>query len=251
MASGRLAGRRAVVTGGSRGIGAAIVRAFAAEGAHVAFCHVDDEAEAAATIAAAGAIGLSPTASPCDVSSPEAVTAFFTEVEASQGPTDILVNNAGISISRRFEDMSVAEFDLVVGVHLRGTFLCARQVYPGMKERRDGRIINVTSQLAFKGGTDLAHYCAAKAGIVGLTKALASEGAPHNVLVNAIAPGPVETQILHVLSQQWRDRKLAELPIGRFAQPDEIAPTAVYLASADGAYVVGATLHVNGGDVMP
>jgi 3-oxoacyl-[acyl-carrier protein] reductase len=249
--SGRLAGRRAIVTGGSRGIGAAIVEAFLREGAAVAFCHLGDEEGALRTVERARAAGASSFARECDVSDPAAVASFVSSAEAVQGATDILVNNAGISISHRFEDISIAEFDRIVGVHLRGTFLMSREVYPGMKARRFGRIINISSQLAVRGAADHAHYCAAKAGILGLTRALATEGAPFGVLVNAIAPGPVETAMLAVPSPEWRARKLAELPIGRFGEINEIAPAAVFLASADAAFMVGATLHINGGDVMP
>jgi 3-oxoacyl-[acyl-carrier protein] reductase len=247
---GRLAGRRAIVTGGSRGIGAAIVEAFVREGAAVAFCHLGDDEGAKQTIERARMIGAPPFASECDVSDPKAIASFVTLVEAAHGPTDILVNNAGISISRRFEDISLEEYDKIVGIHLRGTFMMTQAVYTGMKARRFGRIINISSQLAIKGGVDHAHYCAAKAGVLGLTRALAAEGAPFGVMVNAIAPGPVETAMLAAPSQEWKARKLAELPIGRFGMTHEIAPAAVFLASDDSTYIVGATLHVNGGDVM-
>ncbi|MGE0006976.1 MAG: SDR family NAD(P)-dependent oxidoreductase [Parvibaculaceae bacterium] len=247
---GRLSGKRAIVTGGSRGIGAAIVEAFAREGAAVAFCHVNDGAEAVLVTQRAAAVGKRPVSMECDVSSPAEVEAFVAFAEGQNGPTDILVNNAGISISHRFEDISVEEFDRVLGVHLRGTFLMARAVYPGMTARRYGRIVNISSQLALKGGVELAHYCAAKAGILGLTKSLATEAAPFNVLVNAIAPGPVETGILYVLSDEWRKRKMSEMPIGRFGETHEITPAAIFLASDDCSYMVGATLHVNGGDLM-
>ena len=241
-----LEGRHAIVTGGSAGIGAAIVRAYADEGARVSFCHVRDE-EGAAVIAQHSTDIF---AYECDVSNAEQVGAFVAAARERHGPVDILVNNAGISISHPFEAINIEEFDRIVGVHLRGTFLMCSAVYAEMKARGWGRIINISSQLAFKGGVELAHYCAAKAGVIGLTKALAAEGAPHGVLVNAIAPGPVETAILHVLSQDWRDRKKAELPIGRFGEVEEIAPAAVFLASERASFMVSSTMHVNGGDIM-
>lgn len=246
----RLSGRRAIITGGSRGIGAAIVRAFAEEGANVAFCHLADDEEAARTAREASEGSQSVYAAECDVSDEAAVAEFVRAAEAKQGTTDILVNNAGISIAQAFEDISLPDFDRILGVHLRGTFVMTQAVYSGMKARGFGRIINISSQLAMKGGVDLAHYCAAKAGVLGFTKALAMEAAPHGVLVNAIAPGPVETAILAVLSEDWRARKLSEMPIGRFGQPDEIAPAAVFLASDESSFMVGSTVHVNGGDVM-
>jgi 3-oxoacyl-[acyl-carrier protein] reductase len=246
----RLWGKRAIVTGGSRGIGAAIVEAFAREGALVSFCHVNDGREAELAVQRAGNVGRQPIAMECDVSDPAAVAAFVRFAETHNGPTDILVNNAGISIGHRFEDISVEEYDLILGVHLKGTFLMIKAVYSGMKSRRYGRIVNFSSQLAFKGGVELAHYCAAKAGVIGLTKGLAAEAAPYNVLVNAIAPGPVETGMLYVMSDEWRKRKISEMPIARFGETNEIAPAAVFLASDDCSYMVGATLHINGGDVM-
>jgi 3-oxoacyl-[acyl-carrier protein] reductase len=241
-----LKGRHAIVTGGSAGIGAAIVSAFAKEGAKVSFCYVGDAAAAGQIAAQSDAI----FAYECDVSDPAQVEKFVAAARDRHGPVDVLVNNAGISITHRFEDISLAEFDKILGVHLRGTFLMCSAVYAEMKARKWGRIINISSQLAFKGGVELAHYCAAKAGVIGLTKALAAEGAAHGVIVNAIAPGPVETAILHVLSQEWRDRKQAELPIGRFGEVDEIAPAAVFLASERASFMVGSTMHVNGGDIM-
>ncbi|WP_280113543.1 SDR family NAD(P)-dependent oxidoreductase [Nitratireductor aquibiodomus] len=179
MSTGKLAGRCALITGGSQGIGAAIVEAFAREGARTAFCHVGDSENAAAVISRAQALGAEPLAMDCNVSDPEAVAAFVTAAEQRNGPTDILVNNAGISISHAFEDISLQEFDTILGVHLRGTFIVTQAVYAGMKSRGYGRIVNISSQLALKGGTELAHYCAAKAGVLGMTRALAMEAAPH------------------------------------------------------------------------
>lgn len=245
-----LAGRTAVVTGGSRGIGAAIVELFARHGAAIRYCHVGDEARAAALDARLGAEGFSCKGEVCDVSDEAAVAGYFADIAATSGPVDILVNCAGIGGDKPFEAISVADWDRMIGVHLRGTFLVTRQVFPGMVARGYGRVINFASQLAYKGAPNLAHYCAAKAGIVGFTRALSYEGAPHGVLVNAVAPGPVETELLMGLSDEWLAMKQAQLPIGRFGQPDEIAPTVLLLASAAGSYFVGQTLSPNGGDVM-
>lgn len=135
---------------------------------------------------------------------------------------------------------------------LRGVFLAARYVAPYMVDAGSGRIINFTSQTAIKGATDLAHYVAAKAGVIGLTKALALELAPKGVLVNAIAPGPISTPLFEGLSEEWKAAKRAELPLGRFGRPEEVAPTALLLASSpDGDIYVGQTLGPNSGDVMP
>ena len=243
--AGKLAGRTALITGGSRGIGAAIARAFAAEGAALALLHLGDEANAAALVAEIGGLAWE-----CDVADALAVPRATARAEAELGAVDILVSCAGIVDETPFEAMTPETWDRMIAVHLRGTFLMCHAVYPGMKERSFGRIINFASQVAYKGMKGLTHYCAAKAGIIGLTRALALEAAPHGVTVNAIAPGPTDTDILQGMSPDWRARKMAELPIGRFARPAEIAPTAVLLASADGAFYVGQTLSPNGGDVM-
>lgn len=250
MSEGKLEGRVALITGGSRGIGAAIARAFAAEGAAVAILHLRDAANAQGLVAEIEAQGRRAIACEADVAEPEAVARATARVETGVGPVDILVNCAGIVDEAPFEDLTLAAWDRMIAVHLRGTFLMAHAVYPGMRGRGFGRIINLASQVAYKGMAGLTHYCAAKAGIIGLTRALALEGAPHGVTVNAIAPGPTDTDILLNMSPEWRARKMAELPIGRFARPAEIAPTAVLLASDDGAFYVGQTLSPNGGDVM-
>ncbi|MBB5751544.1 3-oxoacyl-ACP reductase family protein [Prosthecomicrobium pneumaticum] len=250
MSGFSLAGRTAVVTGGSRGIGAAIVELFAAHGATVHYCHVDDEARAAALDARMAEAGTPTHGSFCDVSDEASVAAFFAGVEAAGAPVDILVNCAGIGGDKPFGAISIADWDRMIGVHLRGTFLATRQVFDKMVARGYGRIVNFASQLAYKGAPHLAHYCAAKAGIVGFTRALSYEGAPHGVLVNAIAPGPVETELLMALTDEWRSMKKAQLPIGRFGLPNEIAPAVLLLASEAGSYFVGQTLSPNGGDVM-
>lgn len=247
-----LAGRRALVTGGSRGIGAAITRLFAAAGAEVAICHLGD-CDGATTLADELAeAGHSLRALECDVSDEAAVAAMAGWTDEVLGDVDILVNCAGIGgRDKPFEAMTVAEWDRMLGVNLRGVFLVTRAFYPGMVARGYGRIVNIASQLAYKGAPGLSAYVAAKAGVVGLTRALSYEGAPHNVLVNGIAPGPVETPLLNGLSDAWRAMKRKELPLGRFGEPAEIAPTALLLASETGAaFYCGQTLSPNGGDVM-
>ncbi|HEX2525473.1 MAG TPA: 3-oxoacyl-ACP reductase family protein [Geminicoccus sp.] len=245
-----LEGRTALVTGGSRGIGGAIVELFAAHGAKVALCHLGDAAGAAELGERLRARGLAVAAIECDVASEQAVAAMTDWARAQLGHVDILVNCAGIGGDKAFADLTLAEWDRMIGVHLRGTFLVTHALFPEMVRRGWGRVINIASQLAYKGAPGLVHYCAAKAGIVGFTRALAYEGAPHGVTVNAIAPGPVETELLRGLSEEWRAMKQAQLPIGRFGNVDEIAPTALLLASPEGSFYVGQTLSPNGGDVM-
>ncbi|MCW6509283.1 SDR family NAD(P)-dependent oxidoreductase [Lichenifustis flavocetrariae] len=245
-----LTGRKALVTGGSRGIGAAVVEILCAHGAQVAFCHVDDEANAMALIERLSTVGASVHGRACDVADEDQVAALAQWAEATLGQVDILVNCAGIGGHCAFGELTIAAWDRMIGVHLRGTFLVTHHFFDKMVARRWGRIVNFSSQLAYKGGGGMAHYCAAKAGILGFTRALSYEGAPHNVLVNGIAPGPIETDMLKGLSDEWRAAKMGELPIKRFGEPDEMAPTVLMLASEAGSYYVGQTLSPNGGDVM-
>lgn len=246
----RLADRVALVTGAASGIGAGIAVAFAGEGADVVVVDRAPEHAAAPVVDAIRALGRRALFVQADVSDETSVRAMAARALEEFGHVDILVNNAGIFTESKLEDMPVEDWDRVVGVNLRGTFLCSRFLVGQMLERRWGRIINIASQLGQIGGADVAHYSASKAGVIGLTKALAREVATRGVLVNAIAPGPIKTPLLDSETEEWRSGKLAELPIGRFGEVAEVTPTAVLLASEDGSYYVGQTLGPNGGDVM-
>ena len=248
--AGRLVGRIALVTGAASGIGAGIAVAFAAEGADLVVVDVCDPADAAKVMDAITALGRDSIFIQTDVSDEESVKAMTERALAYFGRVDVLVNNAGIFTESLLENLSVADWDRVLGVNLRGTFLCSRYLIGQMLERGSGRIINIASQLGQIGGTYVPHYCASKAGIIGLTKAMAREVATRGVLVNAIAPGPIQTPLLDSETEEWRSAKLAELPIGRFGEVSEVPPTAIMLASDDGSYYVGQTLGPNGGDVM-
>ena len=245
----RLTGKRCLVTGAGRGIGRAIAIAFAREGAAVAVLdrREDLAAEVAALLQGQGATAAAVAA---DVSQEASVNAGIAAARDALGGIDVLVNNAGIDTNSPVIDMPVAMWDEMMAVNLRSVFLCTRAVLPGMIERRWGRIVNISSQLAYKGAADMAHYAAAKAGVIGLTRSLAYEVAAHGITVNAICPGPIDTELYRNIPEAWRTRKLAELPIGRAGTVEEIAPTAVLLASDEGSFYVGATLNPNGGDVM-
>ncbi|MDQ1609753.1 MAG: hypothetical protein QOE16_2485 [Microbacteriaceae bacterium] len=246
----KLDDRVAVVTGAASGIGKGIAVAFAREGAKIVVADRSDASAAADVIAMIEEIGSEVLFVRTDVSDEASVEAMAAAALERFGRVDILVNNAGIFTESLLENMPVEDWDRVVGVNLRGVFLCSRALVGQMLERGDGRIINIASQLGQIGGTSVAHYVASKAGVIGLTKALAREVSHRGVLVNAIAPGPIETPLLDSETEEWRAAKLAELPIRRFGTVDEVTPTAVLLASADGSYYVGQTLGPNGGDVM-
>ena len=245
----KLAGRMALVTGGARGIGRAIALAFAREGAAVAILDLRRDAaeQTASELAQAGATSFAVAA---DVGEEAQVIAAVARAEAALGRIDILVNNAGIDTTSRVVDMPTSMWDDMIRVNLRSIFLCTRAVLPGMLRRRWGRIINISSQLAHKGAAEMAHYAAAKAGVLGFTRSLAYEVARDGVTVNAICPGPIDTELFRAIPEAWRQNKLAELPIGRPGSVDEIAPTALLLASDEGSYFLGASLNPNGGDVM-
>ena len=242
-----LTGQVALVVGGAGGIGAAIAEAFCVEGATVVVADRSAAAaqEAAKAVGAAGSVAL-------DVTAQASVDAAVQDVLAAHGRIDILVNSAGILTEAPLIEMSLEQWQQTIDIDLTGIFLACRAVVPHMVARGQGRVINIASQLGIKGGRGLTHYSAAKAGVLGLTKALALEVAEHGVLVNAIAPGPVNTALLAGITEEWKAAKQAELPLGRFGVPKEIAPTAVLLASDPGGNLyVGQTLGPNSGDVMP
>ena len=245
----RLAGRKCVVTGGGKGIGRAIAQAFALEGADVAI--IDRNVQAGeATAAEINALGRIAAFYQADVSHEQEVVDCFAELERIFGSAEILVNNAGGGVAAPVLGMSTALWDNAIRANLYSAFYCTRAVLPAMMERRHGRIINISSQLAHKGAPGLAAYAAAKAGVIGFTRSLAHEVTRHGILVNAICPGPVDTDELQAAPADWLARKRDEMPIGRFGRVEEIAPTAVLLASEEGSFYAGATLNPNGGDVM-
>jgi 3-oxoacyl-[acyl-carrier protein] reductase len=212
--AGKLDGKIAVVTGGARGIGGQIATAFAAEGADVVIADVLDAAAAAPVLSSIAGSGRRHLLVRTDVSDEQQVRAMVEAAVAEFGRVDILVNDAGIFSQSNFVDLDVAEWDRVISVNLRGVFLCTRFVLPGMLERKSGKIINIASQLGQIGGIEMVHYSASKAGVIGLTKALAREVSAQGIHVNAIAPGPILTDMMAEETEEWAARKLAELPDG-------------------------------------
>lgn len=236
----------AIVTGAGSGIGRAIAIKLAAEGYNVLVN--DFRLDAARSVAEE--IGINARAAAGDVSLEADVAAMVSTAEAAFGPITHLVNNAGFVHQARFVDLTPADFDRMIAVHLRGTFLCIRAVLPGMLAQKTGVIVNIASQLGQIGGIELAHYAAAKAGIIGMTKSIAREVSAKGVRVNAVAPGPINTPLVRSLSEDWQRAKAAELPLGRFGEPEEIAATVAFLCSPAAALFVGQTLGPNSGDVM-
>lgn len=241
--------RVALVTGAGSGIGRAVALRLAEEGYAVAVNDLKpDTAEGAAS--AIREAGGAAEAVPGDVSDPESVHAFFERAREVFGAPEVLVNNAGFLQQKPFVELTVEDFDRMISVHLRGTFLCIKEALPEMLSRGRGVIVNIASQLGQIGGIELCHYSAAKAGIIGLTKALAREVSARGVRVNAVAPGPINTELVRGLSEEWRRAKAAELPLGRFGEPEEVAETVAFLVSDRASLYVGQTLGPNSGDVM-
>ena len=241
-----LAGRRVLVTGAASGIGLAIAEHCAAAGASVVAA--DRDATVGDRAAQVGAVGHLVV----DATDEVAVEAAVDEAARLLGGLDVLVTSHGILTQSPAAEMSTAQWQQTIDVDLTSVFLLNRAALRHLLPQQEGRIVNVASQLGIKGGASLAHYAAAKAGVIAMTKSLALEVSREGVLVNAIAPGPIETPLVDGIDEDWKRAKRAELPLGRFGTPDEVAPTAVLLASNPGGNLfVGQVLGPNSGDVMP
>ena len=239
----------AIVTGAGSGIGRAIAHRLARDGYGVV---VNDlRAEAAKVVASEIAkAGGKATSIAGDVSKEADVAAITAACTKAFGDCTHLINNAGHVHQARFVDLTPADFDRMFAVHVRGTFLCTRAVLPAMLKAKFGVIVNIASQLGQIGGIELAHYSAAKAAIIGLTKSLAREVSADGVRVNAVAPGPINTPLVKLLSADWQKTKAAQLPLGRFGEPEEVAATVAFLCSSEASLFVGQTIGPNSGDVM-
>lgn len=242
--------RVALVTGAGRGIGRAVAERLAEGGEHRVVVNDLREDAAREVVAKIEESGGSAVAAPGDVSKAEDVRNMVAAAREAFGPVEVLVNNAGFLQQKPFVELTVEDWDRMISVHLRGTFLCTSAVLPGMLDAGRGVVVNVASQLGQIGGVQLAHYSAAKAGIIGLTKTLAREVSALGVRVNAVAPGPINTELVLGLSEEWRETKAAELPLGRFGEPEEVAETVAFLVSDAATLYVGQTLGPNSGDVM-
>ncbi|OOY30826.1 3-oxoacyl-ACP reductase family protein [Thioclava sp. F36-6] len=240
-----LQGKVALVTGGSRGIGRAIALALAEQGAKVAFCHPDD-AQAHDTLAELQKLTEAESL-PADVSDEAQVEGMFDAVMSRFGRIDILVNNAGILRESPIAETKIDEFDRVIAVNLRGTFLASRAF---VRRAEEGRIINIASDLGFLGREEMSAYTASKGAIIALTRTLARELAP-KILVNAIAPGSIETDMTSPASMSPEQLAIdMATPLARFGQPEDIAAMACYLAGPQSNFITGQCFGVNGGSVM-
>jgi len=241
----RLQNRVALVTGAAAGIGAATARRLAREGAAVALndLRADGLEGVAADVRAAGAKAL---VLPGDVTKKADCERMVGEVTRELGRLDILINNAGINRDAMAAKMTEDQWDAVLAVNLKGTFLCAQAALPGMRERGWGRVVN-TSSIGSLGNIGQANYAASKAGVIGLTKTLALEYAKYGVTVNAVAPGPVMTAMLAGVPDHIKERIIAQVPVGRIASPDEIAGVHAFLVSDEAAFITGQVLFVDGG----
>ena len=246
----RLQGKVAIITGGNTGIGRAVALAYADEGADVAVAWIAREPDARSLVEVVEKKGRRALAVRTDVTVQDEVRSLMARVRETLGRVDILVNNAGIQKAQAITETTLEDWEHMMAVHLRGAFLCCREVAPLMIAQRSGRIIILTSQLAYIGRPRYTAYSAAKGGLLTFTRALAQELAPHGVLVNSIAPGLIDTGF-DPLPEDTKRAHAAALPLKRLGQPDDLIGAFVFLASDDSRYFCGQTLHPNGGEIMP
>ena len=246
----QLTGKTAIVTGGSRGIGRAAALTLAEAGADVAVIYAGNTAAAEETVRLIEEKGRKGLAIQCDVADEAAVTAMVKDVKKELGRIDILVNNAGITRDGLLMIMKEDDWQAVLDTNLTGAFHCTKAVTRLMMKQRSGSIINITSVVGETGNAGQANYAAAKAGLIGFTKSVAKELASRNIRCNAIAPGCIETDMTAVLGEDTVDAMIKTIPMGRVAQPEEVAKAVLFLASDVASYITGQTLNVDGGMVM-
>lgn len=245
-----LEGKIAVVTGASRGIGRAVARRLASEGATVIINYNGSREKAEETLREIEETGGRGAIEQCDVSDFEQCREFIQKVIKEYGALDILVNNAGVTKDGLIMGMSEEDFDRVIDTNLKGAFHTIRFAVRQMLKQKGGRIINMASVVGVSGNAGQANYAASKAGVIGLTKAAAKEVASRGITVNAIAPGFIETDMTASLPESVKEASLAQIPLGCFGKAEQVAAAVAFLASEDAAYITGQVLHVDGGMVM-
>jgi 3-oxoacyl-[acyl-carrier protein] reductase len=245
----RLKNTNALITGAAQGIGRAIAIGMAKEGANVCIADINIE-KAEATAQEVRALGVKSLAIKLDVSKQEDVSTAFKTFIKEFNTLDILVNNAGITKDTLLLRMTEEEWNDVINVNLKGTFLCSKEAIKIMSKQRSGKIISISSIVAFTGNPGQANYSSSKAGIVGLTKTIAKEYAPRGIRANVIAPGFIQTAMTEVLPDKIKEEMKSSIPLGHFGTPEDIANTVIFLASKESDYITGQVLHVNGGMYM-
>ena len=243
-------GKIAVVTGGSRGIGRAVCLALARRGANLVFSYAGNAPAAEETAAACRALGVEALAVKADVSDGEAVRELMDTAIRAFGRIDLLVNNAGITRDSLLLTMKEEDFDRVIDTNLRGAFLCMKAVARVMMRQKYGRIVNISSVVGLRGNAGQVNYAASKAGLVGMTKALAKELAARHITVNAVAPGFITTDMTAALPDAAREKLLAEIPLGCLGSPEDVAAAVAFFAGDGAGYITGQVLCVDGGMAM-
>ncbi|MEK7712839.1 MAG: 3-oxoacyl-[acyl-carrier-protein] reductase [Nitrospirota bacterium] len=242
-------GQVAVITGGARGIGKTIAEALARKGVNIVIADISSE-QAQGTAAEIEKLGVKATGVGLDVSKAEEVNKVFGEIAKDYGKIDILVNNAGITRDGLIMRMKEEDWDAVININLKSVFLCSKEAVKVMTKQRYGRIINISSVVAFMGNPGQANYSASKAGIVGLTKTTAKEYASRGITANAVAPGFITTAMTEALPENVKEDMKRAIPLGRFGATDDVANAVVFLASPEAGYITGQVIHVNGGMYM-
>jgi len=244
-----LEGKLALITGGARGIGKEIAMLFAKEGANIAICDVNLE-EAEKTAKEIQDLGRESLAFKVDVTDQSQIQGMVDKILDKFNKIDILINNAGITKDNLLLRMSEEEWDKVIAVNLKGTFLCTKIVSKAMLKQRFGKIVNLASIIGIMGNAGQANYAASKAGIIGLTKSVAKELASRNICVNAIAPGFIKTDMTARLAEEVQKKMLSVIPLARFGEAKDVADLAIFLSSESSSYITGQVIQVDGGMVM-
>jgi 3-oxoacyl-[acyl-carrier protein] reductase len=245
----RLEGKNVLITGSAQGIGKSIAQGMAVEGANVCIADINIES-AESTAREVQALGVKSFAVNLDVSKQESITNAFSLFIKELGSIDILVNNAGITKDTILMRMKEEDWDAVININLKGSFLCSKEAIKLMARQRSGKIINVSSVVAFMGNAGQANYSSSKAGLIGLTKTIAKEYAGRGIRANAVAPGFIQTAMTDKLSDEVKGEMMKAIPLGQFGTPDDVTNAIIFLSSKESDYITGQVIHINGGMYM-